>query len=306
MTTPACPLCDGTDIEIGRVSNRDAFRCRCPRCGGFVFTPEASLALKAPANNNRRFIVSGHTRNASERGQELELLASTVDDLLGSAAEKRTPHDVLDPLLMRIHDKANEALEYVRVPDIDYPLFFLPSARHLRDYLALLSDLGLVERALLTDPKDMGARLTLAGWQRVADLRKIGKSSNKAFVAMSFAKDLDEVYAIGIQPALTETGWLAVRMDRVEHNDRIDDRIVADIRSSGLVIADFTNNRAGVYFEAGLAMGLGLPVIWTVRESDLAAVHFDTRQYNHIVWKEPGDLRERLRDRIKATVRPTG
>jgi nucleoside 2-deoxyribosyltransferase len=78
--------------------------------------------------------------------------------------------------------------------------------------------------------------------------------------------------------------------------------IVAEIRRSGLVVADFTGNRGGVYFEAGFAMGLGIPVIWTCRDTDINAVHFDTRQYNHIVWKEAGDLREQLQRRIEATI----
>jgi hypothetical protein len=44
------------------------------------------------------------------------------------------------------------------------------------------------------------------------------------------------------------------------------------------------------------------PVIWSCREDDLASVHFDTRQYNHIVWKEPVDLRTQLTDRIKSPI----
>lgn len=121
---------------------------------------------------------------------------------------------------------------------------------------------------------------------------------------MSFAKELDPAYDEAIAPALTDAGWTPVRMDRMHHNERIDDRIVAEIRRAGMVIADFTANRPGVYFEAGLAVGLGLPVIWTVNEADLGAVHFDTRQYNHIVWKKVADFRAQLHDRVVATVRP--
>lgn len=73
------------------------------------------------------------------------------------------------------------------------------------------------------------------------------------------------------------------------------------------MIADFTGNRNGVYFEAGFAMGLGIPVIWTCRKDHIDNVHFDTRQYNHIVWETPEELREKLTYRIEATIpnRPT-
>ena len=67
-------------------------------------------------------------------------------------------------------------------------------------------------------------------------------------------------------------------------------------------MADFTGQRGGVYFEAGFAMGLGIPVIWTCRDTDINDLHFDTRQYNHIPWANPKELRVRLQNRIEATI----
>ena len=58
----------------------------------------------------------------------------------------------------------------------------------------------------------------------------------------------------------------------------------------------------GFIFEAGLAMGLGIPVIFTCRHDMLDKLHFDTRQYNHIVWTGPEDLNERLRLRIEGRI----
>jgi nucleoside 2-deoxyribosyltransferase len=60
--------------------------------------------------------------------------------------------------------------------------------------------------------------------------------------------------------------------------------------------------RGGVYFEAGFAMGLGKLVIWTCHEDDVEKLHFDTRQYNHIVWTDATDLKEKLMLRIEATL----
>ena len=67
-------------------------------------------------------------------------------------------------------------------------------------------------------------------------------------------------------------------------------------------MADVTNHRQGVYFEAGYALGLGIPVIWTCRKDDLDNCHFDTRQYNHIVWETPEELATALEHRIRATI----
>lgn len=94
-----------------------------------------------------------------------------------------------------------------------------------------------------------------------------------------------------------------IRIDFVEHNGKICDRILSEIRQSTLLIADFTGNRGGVYFEAGFALGLGIPVIFTCRTDFLKkGVHFDTRQYNHIEWQTSEELKTKLINRIKATL----
>ena len=49
-------------------------------------------------------------------------------------------------------------------------------------------------------------------------------------------------------------------------------------------------------------MGIGIPVIWTCSELSKEELHFDTRQYNHIMWKDGNNLKELLISRIKATI----
>ncbi|MBI3815280.1 MAG: hypothetical protein HY279_12565 [Nitrospinae bacterium] len=119
---------------------------------------------------------------------------------------------------------------------------------------------------------------------------------------MSFEKELDNVWEDGIKPAVEDAGYDPHRIDKEPHIDRIDAKIIADIKDSKFVIADVTRQKQGVYFEAGFALGLNRPVIWCVREDDLKNIHFDTRQYNHIVWKTPEDLKEKLYDCICAVI----
>lgn len=59
------------------------------------------------------------------------------------------------------------------------------------------------------------------------------------------------------------------RVDKEPHIDRIDAKIIADIKDSLFLVADVTRQKQGVYFEAGFALGLKLPVISSVREDDL-------------------------------------
>jgi nucleoside 2-deoxyribosyltransferase len=110
-------------------------------------------------------------------------------------------------------------------------------------------------------------------------LNQTNAQSNVGFIAMWFDKSVDETHA-AMEAAIRNTGHDPLRIDRKEHNNKIDDEIVAAIRRCKFVVADFTGHRGGVYFEAGFAMGLGLPVIWLCQKDELEKIHFDTRQYN--------------------------
>jgi nucleoside 2-deoxyribosyltransferase len=142
------------------------------------------------------------------------------------------------------------------------------------------------------------------GWNRVAELERAmpGSKPEQVFVAMWFDDTMAAAYDEGIKKAIEEAGYQALRIDKQEHNNLIDDEIIAQIRQSRVVVADFTGQRAGVYYEAGFARGLGIEVVPTVRHDAMQECHFDTNHLNHVVWTSPADLRERLRNRLLATV----
>lgn len=152
----------------------------------------------------------------------------------------------------------------------------------------------------------LALRLTVEGHAHLEALERTVTASSRVFVAMWFDDSMSDVWEVGIGPAIRDAGYEAIRIDRKEHANKIDDEIIAEIRRSRFVVADFTHGdggaRGGVYYEAGFAHGLDIPVIFTCREDVLDEVHFDTRQYNHIVWQEPGELRHRLATRIAAVI----
>ncbi len=64
------------------------------------------------------------------------------------------------------------------------------------------------------------------------------------------------------------------------------------------MIADVTDGRPNVYWEAGFAMGLGIPVIFCCEAG--TEVHFNTQQYYHIRFSTTKELKEALINRIQA------
>lgn len=148
--------------------------------------------------------------------------------------------------------------------------------------------------------------LTVEGYAHLADIAQVDTDSSQAFVAMWFDDSLTSAWENGIKLGIQDAGYEPVRIDDKKHNNKIDDEIIAEIRRSCFIVADFTQGdagaRGGVYYEAGFAHGLNLPVIFTCRKDSLQKVHFDTRQYRHIDWETPEELREMLANHISATI----
>jgi nucleoside 2-deoxyribosyltransferase len=147
------------------------------------------------------------------------------------------------------------------------------------------------------DPFFVPYTITADGWM---EIERIIKSSRKkqVFIAMKF-KDMESIYNT-IDKAIWDAKFFPLRIDKKEHINQISSEIQYEISRSGLVIADVTGQNQGVYFEAGYAMGLNIPVIWTCNENEKSEIHFDIRQYNTILWSDEDDLRERLTKRITA------
>jgi len=247
---------------------------------------------------------SGHGRVEIDLGtaNKLEELAETYantpatakPDKLLRLLERRTSHPGAPATVNAELDYP--AIHAVSAVEFDYHLKHLVS----EGWISKPTGLGALVSTLSPEENaDREASITHAGW---AKLGATGSGSRSAFVAMSFDNSLDSAFSDGIEPAIRQAGYEPLRVDKVHHNEKICDRIVVEIRRSRFLVADVTMQRQGVYFEAGFAMALGLPVIWCCRTDDFNNVHFDTRQYNHIVWEQPAELRQQLADRIRATI----
>ena len=163
----------------------------------------------------------------------------------------------------------------------------------------------LTNRGWLEVDKAMGYTITVPGYERVAE-QLTKKDPSQCFVAMWFNDSMKQAYEEGIKKAIEECGYKALRIDQKKDVNKIDDEIIAEIRRSHIVVADFTHDakgdRGAVYYEAGFAYGLGLEVIYACKKDPENKLNFDTRQYHHILWNDTKDLYTQLRDRIRARV----
>ncbi len=268
---------------------------KCDLCGEYRISERLATQIGSGLLHES-YIYSGAIRENHERG--IVRWINDLKELRDSVVIPANPFESIDRVLLYVLGKMKSADDGLELTQSDRSVAYAKTPEEFSYFLAKARDLGYIEKP----QGQTRERLTLEGWKHLSQLPQREIRPSQAFVAMWFDKSLDDAWEYGLRPALKETGYDPIRIDRTEHNEKIDDRIVAEIRKSGLLVADFTGQRAGVYFEAGFAMGLGIPVIWTCKNTDLRNLHFDTRQYNHIDWADAADLKKRLVNRIEATL----
>ena len=93
------------------------------------------------------------------------------------------------------------------------------------------------------------------------------------FVIMPFATDFDDVYdaiKVAVEEQVGATKWRCIRLDDRQPAGRLTERLVQELRTASLCIADLTGNRPNVLWETGFAMALGCPcILITQNRSDI-------------------------------------
>lgn len=281
-----CPICrsENAGIFVDREFGTMTYKGWCPTCSNYWIS-EGVIATAKSVDLIQSLIV--YLRGLPPKwwdDHNRPIMVDEVDTLIKPLDGKSTIYK-LDRLLLLICEANNldngiSSFDYVT----DWPLVPCVSPGEALWLIRQLSSQELLESDSTSGP--IPPRPTWKAYQRLQELQAQGINSAVGFVAMSFSNTRTAAWNNIIKPAISAAGYQPFRIDRHEHVNRIDDEIIAQIKRSRFVVADFTEQKAGVYFEAGLALGLGRNVIWMCEEQELAQLHFDTRQFNHIIYKD--------------------
>lgn len=293
--TLKCPLCDGPIRYYEQPPF--TFKVECPRCGRFNITSQA-IRVDLERQPQYKLLLSAYCRRLPKGAEPPTIETHTIEQFIRALPEY-TPPEKLDNLLQLMGQMTPALGAPTKFdPERDYPLLIARDAEEVR---FLSHELG--ERDYIRGPREgplSPLTVTPRGWERLEEIKRSGRLSNRAFVAMWFDKSVDELYNEAIKPAILRAGYDPLRIDRHEHVNRIDDEIIGQIKRSRFMVADFTGQRYGVYFEAGMMIGLGRTVIWMCDKKQLDQLHFDVRQFNFIDYESIPEALDRLYNRIMA------
>jgi len=293
---PKCVICNN---EVEQIPTRTAsIKNNCPKCGIYEigFSDLDTFFEDLPPRN--RANISGWLRenqNCIIIHDHFKMFKNLKTPSVGERGRKILSH------LSKDYPSAGTSIPYQQNDAFSMKLEGISWSIDLSELLYILNRY-LLHGVRYLDGTKNNYVISPKGWSYLYSLKQVNPDSQIGFVAMDFSKDLKFLYTDVIEPAIKSAGYDPKIMWKEEHNNKIDDEIIALIRQSKFLVADLTKQNNGAYFEAGFAMGLGLPIIWMCKKGE--EVHFDTTQYNRIVWEEGNaeDAIPKLQKRIEATI----
>ena len=309
MSITSCPIWGHRFPASGEVDHSDIekriYVDDSPRTGGgYVIPGVTGLLASSLLVEQKARLTTWLVDQRMQGNNRPEITESVVE--YTKAKLPLLAHERADRLLRFISAQAKTVADSVSVDHDRHPTYAWSESvdwleiRYLFNYL---KDIGWIQGHTRHDGFD--CVVTVDGHTRIAQ-QAANLDSSQAFVAMWFDDTMTNAYDQGIKPAIENAGYNSLRIDQKEHANKIDDEIIAEIRRSRFLVADFTQGsdgaRGGVYYEAGFAHGLDRTVIFTCRQDAVETLHFDTNHYNHIVWTEPEELRDKLQNRILAVI----
>lgn len=306
-------------VEYEKDPNVDVYNGECDTCGNFQLAGTL-YRTGSFAPDDIAWKMSAWVTEQNEKGITPEIYSTYKTQIAAKIETKNIEQKFNHALLVFAKKSEFGGFHISFSPSKSYPLFwaqnewefqFIVNELHRDGYLVL----SLEEDSSVRDSEGIDffkmyeagfdyfyVSLTGKGWERVNELKHGASESNSVFVAMSFAPSMTKVYEEGFRTAIESegVGYDALRLDKTEFLGNVDDRIIMEIRRSKFIVADFTGQRGGVYFEAGFAQGIGKHVIYCCDEKEKKDLHFDIRQFNFILWENIEDLKERVTNRIKA------
>lgn len=276
-----------------------------PRTGGNFSTNSSTLSRFSEISNRQKAKLTTWLINRRRQGEEWPHVSNDVIDSIIRASALPV-YVRADRLLKYLSEETIEFGSPLRAPFKSYMAWAVSESvgeSEVQFLRRFLDERGWIMRSTYWSGLDTA--LTVDGLARVEQLA-INVDLSQAFVAMWIDPAMDSAYTEGFKPAIETCGYEAMRIDQKPDVNKLDDEIIAEIKRSRFVVADFTQDsrgaRGSVYFEAGFAIGIGLPVIFSCREDCVNDLHFDIRQYAHLTWDTPANLQRSLVSRIQARI----
>lgn len=320
-----CPLC-GNSCKKQECVECTIFECN--ECGRFQMDCFSSNEVKL--TEEHKLILRHYYQSLAPQDKRrlIVLNSQNLEEILGNIYYPKNLVEKVDNVLAYFVNQTKTFGQHVIIQNKQELLtpLFCTSVAELDSIIEYLISEKYLTFPLRTLGKNGDYVVTMEGLRYYQEYeQRLLRNKNKSkqgFVAMWFndnseperhRPDMQNIYSVAIKPAIEfEDRFTSVKIDNIEHCNDINDEMISQIRKSRFMVADLTGYRGGVYWEAGFAEGLGIPVIYTCHEQwlnsnkdlEIEGVHFDLNHRNMILWNEENleEFKQRLINRIGAII----
>ncbi|WP_410768848.1 hypothetical protein [Fontibacillus sp. BL9] len=287
MIKKRCLFCDQI-VPTNQEGDYDRYLgCACSPGGFYSIRKDSYEPIHSFPHQKKRelfHLISAYIRELTDCGEKVTL---AIDDLESIANSPKIP--------VTVDDKGNRLLQYmqrhVNVPGEpiiihplsgNYNLTYSPNQQELVYIIDMLRGEELLIR------EGMSFQLTEKGWTR-ATASLGGQKLKPCFVLVADEEIMRTEWQEMLLPKIEQLGYQPRMLSHTETDcgEKYSLELIAD---SKLIIADLTGQSPEVYFAAGYALGLNIPVIWTVNSLDADILHVQIKDIRPIVWNSTEEL----------------
>lgn len=283
MLKKQCLFCDQI-VPITAEGDYDRYAdCSCSPGGFYNLLRDSYQSILSFSQQQKRemlHLVSAYIREKTDCGERVILNAGDLDSIVNSPAIPVTLEDKGNRLLQYLYRHSEGPGQPVVIQPLSssYNLTYSPNLQELVYIIEKLRSEELLIR------EGMTFKLTAQGWGEAAAITG-GKNIKHCVVLLPNEEELRTEWLEKLLPKIEQYGYLPRVLVQAGEEDSL--KPIAD---SKLIIADVTGQSPEVYFAAGYALGLNIPVVWTVKSEDADKLWVHLQEIRPLVWDTAEDL----------------
>jgi hypothetical protein len=297
MNSKRCLFCDKV-VPVRPKGDHESFiGCCCAPDGSYSLRRDSYDYYGSLSYQIKRHmfpIISGYIRELTDNE---ETVALSADDLEAIQTSPRIPGSVEqkeNKLLNYFHRHSSGPYEPVMIGQLadNRNLTYSPNIQEFVYIIEKLRDEKLIERIGTT------FKLTDRGWAAATE-RAGEKRSKPCFVMIPELDDIRQAWSEKVIPVIERFGY-APRVYAFSKWSKVDDAAIRSISESKLFVADLSGHCPEIYFAGGLALGMEVPVICSVKREYTDAMPIQSMQIRPIGWESADELAELMQQRLRA------
>lgn len=295
MMKKHCLFC-GEVVAIKSEGDYDRYiGCSCSPDGFYSLLRDSYGPISSFPHQKKRdmlHLVSAYIREMTDCGEKVTLSVNDLEDIANSPKIPVTIEDKGNRLLQYLYRHSEGPGEPVAIQPLSsrYNLTYSLNLQELVYIIDKLSNEQLLIR------EGMTFKLTEKGWREAA-ANAGSKKLKPCIVLISDEEDLRTEWLDKLLPKIEQCGFMPRLLThaKTQNHEKYSMELIAD---SKLVVADLTGQSQEVYFAAGYALGLNIPVIWTVSSRDADKLFVQIKNIRPIAWDTAEELAVTLQQRL--------